>query len=161
MDNQEILTDVGAALEAYGKYTGLTSGYSMWPLLRHHKDNIIVVKKEGRLKKYDIALYRRKNGNYVLHRVTQVHDGYYIIVGDHCTYEEKVTDAMVCGVLAGFFRNGKRYIDCREGKAQKLYAKIWVALRPLRPLLLFAERCVRFIKRRIFKNNGTEQSLEP
>lgn len=151
MENKEILNDVGEALEAYGKYTGLTSGYSMWPLLRHHKDNIIVVKNEERLQKYDIALYRRKDGNYVLHRVTQVHDGYYIITGDHCDYDEKVTDEMICGVLAGFFRGGKRYIDCRDGKGQRLYAKIWVALRPLRPLQLFAERCVHFITRRLFK----------
>ena len=151
MENKAILADAGEALATYGKYTGLTSGYSMWPLLRHHKDNIIVVKNEGRLKKYDIALYRRKNGSYVLHRVTKVCDGYYIITGDHCTYDEKVTDEMVCGVLAGFFRNGKRYVDCRDGKAQKCYAVIWVALRPLRRLQLFAERCVRFVLRRLFK----------
>ena len=159
MDNREILTDVGETLDTYGKYTGLTSGYSMWPLLRHHKDNIIVIKNEGRLNKYDIALYRRPDGNYVLHRVTAVQPDSYTVTGDHCTYDETVTDGMICGVLAGFFRGGKRYVDCREGKAQRCYAKVWVALRPLRPLLLFAERCVRFIRRIIFRKQQDGQSI--
>ncbi|MBQ9228365.1 MAG: S24/S26 family peptidase [Eubacterium sp.] len=144
-------TGIQETLDIYGKYTSLTSGFSMWPLLRHHRDNIIVVKNEDRLQRYDIALYRRKNGKYVLHRVTEVHDGWYTIVGDNCTYTEKVTDDMICGVLAGFYRNGKRYVDCREGKAQRLYAKVWVALRPLRPAVLLAERIYHFVKRRLIK----------
>jgi len=137
-------------LERTGKYTSLTSGVSMWPLLYNHRDNIIVVKNTERLKKYDIALYER-GGKYIMHRVVEVHPDHYIIIGDNCITKEYVTDDMICGVLAGFFRKGKRYIDCRDGKGQKLYARIWVALYPLRPAVLFAERCAGFIKRKIFK----------
>ena len=145
---QETIREI---IDRCGRYTSFTSGYSMFPLIVNQRDNIIVVKPEGRLKKYDIALYERPNGSYVLHRVVEVHDDYYIIVGDHCSYKEKVTDDMICGVLDGFYKNGKKYVDCRNGKGQLLYAKIWVALAPLRPLLFFAERCVRFIKRRVFR----------
>ncbi len=138
-------------LDTYGKYTSFTSGYSMWPLIKNQRDNIIVVKNTDRLKKYDIALYEAKNGKYIMHRVVEVHDDHYIIIGDNCITKEYVTDDMVCGVLAGFYKRGKKYIDCRDGKAQKLYAKIWVALYPLRPAVLFAERCARFLKKRILK----------
>ena len=135
------------ALDTLGTYTSLTKGVSMWPLLYNQRDTIIVVKNTDRLKKYDIALFERKNGQLVMHRVTEVHDGYYYIVGDNCISGERVTDDMVLGVLEGFWRKGKRYVDCRNGKAQKLYAKIWVAFAPLRPLLLKAENLGRRIKR--------------
>ena len=96
-------------LDRYGKYTGLTSGTSMWPLIYHHRDNIIVLKPEGRLKKYDIALYESPDkSKYIMHRVVEVHPDHYIIIGDNCITKEYVTDDRICGVLAGFFRRGKR-----------------------------------------------------
>lgn len=149
IDNDKSIREI---LDTYGKYTSLTSGISMWPLLFNQRDNIIVVKNKDRLKKYDIALYENK-GKYIMHRVVEVHDDHYIIIGDNCITKEYVTDDMICGVLVGFFRKGKKYIDCQNGKAQLLYAKIWTSLYPLRPMLLFAERVARRIKR-TFKRNG-------
>ena len=43
-------------LDTYGKYTGLTMGTSMKPLIHEQRDNIIVVKNKGRLKKYDVPV---------------------------------------------------------------------------------------------------------
>ncbi len=149
----ENLKTAREALDTLGTYTSLTKGVSMWPLLYNQRDTIIVVKNTDRLKKYDIALFERKNGQLVMHRVTEVHDGYYYIVGDNCISGEKVSDDMVLGVLEGFWRKGKRYVDCKNGKAQKLYARIWVFFAPLRPLLLKAENLGRRIKR-IVKKNG-------
>ena len=133
-------------LDTYGKYTSMTAGYSMWPLLRDHRDNIIVVKNKSRLKKYDIALYQAKSGKYIMHRVIEVHPDHYIIIGDNCLAKEYVTDDMVCGVLAGFYRGGKKYVDCQNGRGQRLYAKIWVALYPLRGLWLRLEHGALKIK---------------
>ena len=99
-------TSVREILEQTGKYTSFTAGRSMWPLIHHQKDNIIVVKPEGRLKKYDIALYEH-NGKYIMHRVIEVHPDHYIIIGDNCITKEYVTDDMVCGELIGFYKNGK------------------------------------------------------
>lgn len=147
----ENYTSVREILEETGKYTSLTKGRSMWPLIHHQKDNIIVIKPEGRLKKYDIALYER-NGDYIMHRVVEVHDDHYIIIGDNCISKEYVTDDMIVGVLAGFYKNGKRYVDCENSKAQKIYAKIWTSLYPLRPAILFAEKVAGKIKR-ILKGN--------
>ena len=147
MENEKSIKEI---LDTYGKYTSLTSGISMWPLIFNQRDNIIVIKNKDRLKKYDIALYINDSGKYVMHRVVEVHDDHYIIIGDNCITKEYVTDDMICGVLAGFYKNGKRYVDCLDGKGQLLYAKIWTALYPVRPAILFAERAARKIKR-IFK----------
>lgn len=138
-------------LETTGKYTGLTMGTSMLPLIHQQKDNIIVVKNKDRLKKYDVPVYVTPKGKYIMHRVIEVHDDHYIIVGDNLLQKEYVTDDMICGVLIGFYKNGKRYIDFEKSKGYKIYSRIWVALFPIRPVLLFIPRCIGWAKRHILK----------
>ncbi|MCD7796354.1 MAG: S24/S26 family peptidase [Clostridiales bacterium] len=134
-------------LDQYGKYTGLTMGTSMQPLIHQQKDNIIIVKNKDRLKKYNVPVYLTKSGKYVMHRVIEVCDDHYVIVGDNLLTKEYVTDDMICGVLVGFYKNGKHYVDCKNSKAYKLYSKVWVALLPVRPVLLLPIRAVNKIKR--------------
>ena len=67
-----------------GKLIYTTVGVSMRPLIKQGRDLLIVTKPQGRLKKYDIPLYKRKNGQYVLHRVVKVKDDGYVILGDNC-----------------------------------------------------------------------------
>lgn len=138
-------------LDKTGIYSGLTSGTSMEPLIHHQKDTIIVTKANGRLKKYDIPVYKGKNGKMIMHRIIRVCDNHYIIQGDNTNYKEYVTDDMIIGRLSGFYKNGKKYIDLEKNKAYKLYSKIWVAILPLRPVTMFINRGIRFIKRRILK----------
>ena len=135
-------------LDTYGKYTGLTMGTSMEPLIHEQQDNIIVVKNKGRLKKYDVAVYVTPQGKYIMHRVVKVCDDHYVIVGDNLLKKEYVTDDMICGVLVGFY---KKYIDCTSSKKYMIYSKIWVALLPIRPAILLFPRGVNWIKRHIFK----------
>lgn len=153
MEPSDSIKDI---LDAKGIYTGLTMGTSMWPLIHQQKDNIIIVKNKGRLKKYDVPVYLSKNGKYIMHRVIEVHEDHYIIVGDNLLTREYVTDDMICGVLAGFYKNGKTYIDCQNGRLYKLYARLWVALLPVRPAILFVHRGFSWIARHIFKRG--EQS---
>ena len=138
-------------LDTTGKYTGLTMGRSMEPLIHHQKDNIIVVKNKERLKKYDIPVYVTKSGKYIMHRVIKVCDDHYVIVGDNLLKKEYVTDDMICGVLVGFYKNGKRYIDLEKSALYKIYSRVWVALLPVRPILLFFTRGISYIKRHLFK----------
>jgi len=138
-------------LNKTGIYSGLTSGTSMEPLIHHQKDTIIITKANGRLKKYDIPVYKGQNGKMIMHRVVKVCDNHYVIQGDNTNYTEYVTDDMIIGRLSGFYKNGKKYIDLEKNKAYKLYSKIWVAILPLRPVTMFINRGIRFIKRRVLK----------
>lgn len=144
-------TSIKEILDKYGTYTGLTVGTSMKPLLHEQKDNIIIVKPKERLKKYDVALYVTDYGKYIMHRVIEVHSDHYIITGDNLLAREYVTDDMICGKLVGFYKNGRKYVDCENGRLYKLYSRVWVALRPVRPIIIFAERGIGFIKRKVFK----------
>lgn len=153
MDEYQSIKEI---LDKCGKYTGLTSGSSMLPLIHHQKDNIIVVKNSGRLKKYDVPVYITENGKYVMHRIIEVHSDHYVIVGDNLLTKEYVTDDMICGVLVGFYKNGKHYVDCRKSLPYKIYSRVWVALLPVRPFLQLFPRGIGWIKRHIFKRGNSQ-----
>lgn len=147
-------TSIKEILDKNGIYTGLTMGASMEPLIHQQRDNIIVIKANGRLHKYDIPVYLTKDNRYVMHRIVKVYDDHYKIVGDNLLKREYVTDDMIVGVLAGFYKNGKRYIDLKQNKLYLCYSKIWVALLPVRPIILFFKRGFGWIKRHIFKRGN-------
>ncbi len=137
-----------------GFYSGLTSGTSMEPLIHHQRDTIIVTKPDGRLKKYDIPVYRGKNGSMIMHRIVKVCDDHYVVHGDNTNFTEYVTDDMIAGRLSGFYKNGKKYIDLDKNNLYKLYSKFWVAILPLRPFTIFINRGIRYIKRKLFKRGN-------
>lgn len=147
MTENENLKTIKQAVEEKGIYTGLTSGTSMEPLIHHQQDTIIVVKPKGRLKKYDIPVYISKSGKYIMHRVVKVHSDHYTIVGDNLLTREYVTDDMIIGVLRGFYKHGKKYIDLETNKLYKIYSRIWVAFLPLRPLYVYTKKAIGKIKR--------------
>lgn len=105
------------------------TGYSMYPMLRDRKDTIVVRRPQGRLKKYDVALY--KTGSlYILHRVLEVKSDSYIIRGDNCDKKEYgIKDEQILGVLTGFYR-GDKWIDI-NGWKYKLYVRMHQVFFPM------------------------------
>ena len=66
-----------------------TVGRSMLPLLRQGRDLFVVEKRgPGRLKAGDVVLYRRPPDKYVLHRIVEVREKDYVILGDNCVNRE-------------------------------------------------------------------------
>ena len=84
-------------------------GDSMLPILRQGKDLMVISRKpEDRLKKYDVPLYKRDNGQYVLHRILKVRKNDYVICGDNRWRREYgITDRHIIGVLTAVIRDGK------------------------------------------------------
>ncbi len=123
-------------IEESGKLIYTNVGTSMMPLLRQHRDLMIISRKpEGRLKRYDIPLYKRDSGKYVLHRILHVRKDHYVICGDHCwTKEYDITDRHIIGVLTAVVRDGKE-ISVTNWKF-RLYSHIWCDFFPIRALLL-------------------------
>ena len=97
-----------------GQYVGPTAGVSMLPMLKNRRDTIVVKPKTERLKRLDVALYKRGN-DYVLHRVLSPIEGGYLIRGDNCYADENVPEENVFGVLVEFFRKDK-HILCTDKK---------------------------------------------
>ena len=119
-------------LDENGELTYSNVGVSMLPLLRQGKDLFTVRKKNAeRCKKYDVVLYRRPPDKHVLHRVIQVRENDYVILGDNCIKKEYgITDGDIIGVMTGYVRNGKTHSVDDFGF--KLYSRVWCAIAPVR-----------------------------
>ena len=131
-------------LEEVGVYVSTPLGKSMRPMLRGGKDNILVEKPAGRLKKYDVALYTRADGTSVLHRVVKVRENDYAMRGDNCDYTEYgITDDDLVGVMTGFWR-GERFISA-DSRRYRLYIRLNHATYPLRWLRIKTGKLLRKI----------------
>ena len=110
-------------------------GDSMMPLIKQGRDVLVISVVNGRLKRYDIPLYKRDSGQYVLHRILKVRKNDYVICGDNrCNKEYGITDRHIIGVLSGIIRDGREIpvtdIKCR------IYAHLWCDLCPVRVLII-------------------------
>lgn len=97
-----------------------TTGISMEPLLHNRKSTVVIERVSGTLKKYDVALFRRPSGEYVLHRVWKVRKRDYLICGDNGIYMEPVFKEAVMGVMTGFYPDeGEEFISCEDGRYRR------------------------------------------
>lgn len=98
-----------------------TAGFSMWPMLRERRDLSVIETIRNPLAKNDVVLYKRKNGQYVLHRIIRVHNDIYTMRGDNCTKnEDGIKSEDIIGILKGFYKKDK-YIDCKKNLGYKIY----------------------------------------
>lgn len=137
---------IEALLERDGRLVYRTKGVSMEPMLRENRDLVIIRTPESRLKKYDVALYKRR-GDFVLHRVIGVEKDHYRILGDNTYSVEKVPFDSVIGVLTEFRRKGKDHSVTDRG--YMIYARFWCAIYPLRHLAVRCRGKLGAIKRRL------------
>lgn len=110
------------ALKISSEISVLTSGISMEPMLREHRDIAVVERVNRKLKKNDVPLYRKAGcSQLVLHRIIKITDNGYVIRGDNLYRKEyDVKDKDIVGVLKAFYRKGK-YYDCATSKKYHIY----------------------------------------
>ncbi len=152
LSSLEELSPVMESCIAQGSKVVLTvTGNSMYPLLCHRRDQVVLQKAEkASLQIGDVPLYRRANGQFVLHRIVDLGATSYTLCGDgQWRKEYGIPCSAVVAVATGFYRKGK-YISC-ESCSYRLYVKLWIAMLPLRPFILkgrrFAARIVRKLRK--------------
>lgn len=132
-------------IQKNGKLIYTNVGDSMMPLIRQDKDLLIIEKVNGRLKKYDVPLYKRDSGQYVLHRILKVRENDYVICGDNRWRREYgISDRHIIGVLTGIVRDGKTILV--TDKKYQLYVHLWCDFFPVRAFVI---RVRGFVKRRL------------
>ena len=146
---ENIRDTVEHALAVDGYYIARTSGVSMQPLFKTHRDAIVITPPKRELRKYDVVLYPYGDGRYVLHRIVGVRDKVYLIRGDNTYTLERVPKERVIGVMTAFNRKGKRY-DLTEF-SYKFYSRFWNFIYPIRYLLVLTRRVLSKIKHTLFK----------
>lgn len=128
-------------------------GDSMLPLIREGRDLVVIEQARGRLKRWDVPLYRRNSGQYVLHRVLRVLPDGYVLCGDNRWRQEYgVTDRHILGVLTAVVRDGRELpvTDWRY----RLYTALWCGCFPLRAALCCAAYRLRRGIRRVRERKG-------
>lgn len=108
-------------------------GTSMLPMLRQGIDSVILSPLPEKLKKYDVPLYQRDNGQFVLHRIVKT-VGTYTCMGDNQFVPEQGLrhDQMIAVVTA--FCRGDREIPV-TAISYRVYCRLWHYSRPIRHLL--------------------------
>lgn len=113
LPTEAYFTLVKRQLSEHGQAYVRVTGMSMWPLLRHLRDGVIIV-PPGRVRAGDIVLFDRRNGRYALHRVIRVTGNSFSMAGDNQRHMETgLPLEQVVGVVTEIDRGGRR-ISCRN-----------------------------------------------
>ena len=123
-------------------------GVSMLPTIKEGRDSVILAPVDRPIERYDVILYRRENGNYVLHRVVGRDKEGYILSGDNqFQLEHGIGDGDVIAVVTKIRRRG-RLIDVSD-PIYRACVRFWHLTRRPRHL---AFRILRKVKRILFKH---------
>jgi len=105
-------------------------GTSMRPTIYGGRDQVVLSALPEKLRKYDLPLYRRDNGQYVLHRILKVGESYTCIGDNQYEYEEGVRQDQMLALAKGFIRKGKYHSV--DSVSYKCYCRFWHYTRFLR-----------------------------
>ena len=160
---KDLIDVITEKLEAGGTVTFTPHGESMLPMLRDGQDIVVLSKPKGRLHLYDLPLYRRSNGSFVLHRVIDFdNDGSYVMCGDNQFRKEHgIKDSDIIGVVTAFYRKGKAYTT--DAIFYRLYVSFWYHTRVFRGAYRLAKRkAVKFfgIKPKDKKDKDNKENRE-
>ena len=144
----ELLPLIEERLSAGQNVKFIPYGTSMLPMLTPGKCSVTLAPPPKRLKKYDVALYRRENGGFVLHRVAKASEDYVFIGDNQFVYEHGIRHSQVIAVLDSYTKDGRELSVDRF--AYKLYCRYWHYSRPIRHLY---SRAKSYLKRKFCRKN--------
>ncbi len=119
-------------------------GISMLPMLRQGIDSVILSPIPEQLKKYDLPLYRRDNGQYVLHRIVKTGQTYSCVGDNEYIIENGLRKDQMIALVTIFYRGSKEIAVTNT--SYQFYCRIWHFSRPLRHILV---RGFRWLRRHI------------
>ncbi len=130
---EDIFPLIDEQLNLGGSAVFTIHGTSMQPFLMDRKHSVRLEKAVSMPKKYDVILYRRDNGDFILHRIVGVKDGGFVCRGDNQVDDEfPVAAERVIGIVTQFRRNDNwKNMDCF---AQRCFAFFWVNTMILRKI---------------------------
>lgn len=114
----------------------------MLPMLRQGIDSVVISPLPERLKKYDLPLYQRDNGQYVLHRVVEAGEAYTCIGDNQFVKEPDIRRDQMIALVTAFCRGDREHSVKEPGYG--LYCRVWHYTRPVRH---FWRRGIGWIRR--------------
>ena len=147
----EILPAMQEVLNREGSVALTITGTSMYPTILGGRDQVVLVRSEQPLKKGDLPLYRRDNGQFILHRIVSVErDGTYTCCGDHQWNKEKgIRSDQILAVTEKICRKGKWFPVNARGYV--LWVRFWMRVLPIRKIFIYGISFAGKIKRLFIK----------
>ena len=105
-------------------------GISMMPMLRQGIDSVVLSPVSERLKKYDLPLYQRDDGTYILHRIIRVEDAYTCMGDNQFVPEPGLRHDQMIAVVTAFYRGERKHTVSEPG--YQIYCRLWHYSRPVR-----------------------------
>lgn len=132
---EDLLPVIEEKLKSGGTFEININGTSMLPLLVEKRDTVVLKAFDGEIKKYDLPLYRRKNGAFVLHRAVKARGNSFYACGDNQWVVEKdIEYGQIIGVVCEIVRKGKKIPVSSFG--YRFYCRVWELLRPIRKYIV-------------------------
>lgn len=130
-----------------GVFPFYPKGTSMEPTIHQGTDQVLLKALPEKLKKYQIILYKRDSGAFVLHRIVRVGKDGVTMRGDNQFYTEPgIRREQMIGMVCGL-KTPKGDIDT-ESNSFWLKSAIWVESAGVRRILLAVRRRIsKIIKR--------------
>ena len=119
-------------------------GISMLPMVRQGIDSVVLSAVPERLEKFDLPLYQRRDGKYILHRIVAVGDTYTCMGDNQFAEETGVAHDQMIALVTGFYR-GEKYHSVKE-PGYRFYCRFWHYSRPIRH---FWRRGIGFLRRKL------------
>lgn len=108
VDLEQLYPVIKEQLASGGSFKFSPKGISMLPLIRQNVDSVCISPFDRRLQKYDVILYRRDNGQFVLHRIVKVTKTGYVLCGDNQTVREYgIKDENIIGIMTEIIKPNK------------------------------------------------------
>ena len=117
-------------------------GTSMLPMLRQGIDKVVLSPLPEHLKKYDLPLYQRENGQYVLHRIIDAGETYTCTGDNQFDLETGLLREQMIAQVTSYTRGGRE--NPVTAWHYRLYCRVWHHSRPIRR---FYRRAKNFLRR--------------
>lgn len=136
--NARFIPHVRALIEEGRTVRFRAMGWSMRPLIEHARDDVLLSGYGAATpQRYDVVLAATDRGGFVLHRIVRIDGDHYTLQGDgnwrgveHCTRADIIAKAVA------FYRKGHAQPLRTDSRTWRCYSRLWVALRPVRRILL-------------------------
>ncbi len=122
-------------LEEKGYLVYYNVGDSMMPLIKQGRDLMVLTIPTRPPRKYDAVLYKRENGQYVMHRIIGCNENGFIMCGDN-RYDKEfgIKESQILAILTSVSRDGKEIKN--DSLKYKLYVHLWCDLFFIRKFIL-------------------------
>lgn len=126
------------------------SGNSMWPLIRHNRDSVLLSALERPARVGDIVLLKvpAPQDRYILHRIVRIQGSRCVTLGDGCLSTDPLVPlSCIIGRVEKVYR-GKRTLSC-DAMPVRFLTRLWLVVLPIRRTLLSCLRKAGRLKARL------------